>query len=515
MTALHHEGAHGPTTLRRAVLGVLLPGFTGTSAPDWLLDAARDGLAGVVLFGHNTPDVRTTAALTSALHDAAPDLLVTIDEEGGDVSRLEAATGSSIPSAAALGAIDDVRLTADVASALGRLLAACGVDLDLAPVLDVDTPGNPVIGTRAFGDDAGKVSRHGRAFVRGLRRGGVGACAKHFPGHGSTTVDSHVGLPRVDRSLDALRRTDLVPFVDAQHAGGTAGGMDAVMVAHVVVPELGPGPASLEPATVALARELGIDGPVITDALDMRAVSDGTHVGEAAVRAIEAGADLLCLGTTAGRDDASLLADAVDALTAALASGRLTADRLAASAERNARCAAAQRARRERATAPSGLEAATRALHNLAEVGRTAARAAVRWAGPPRPVITAPVVVDLRRRTDHAAGHRGRHVTDALHRRWEDLRMYRPDDVLPGSTDDPQRPVVLVTREAPGSDQERRRFAPLIGRPGTVVLHTGVPSSLEQWFEGTDGDSTSAVLAYGTGRATADAAVRLLAGGGR
>ncbi|MCZ2262747.1 glycoside hydrolase family 3 N-terminal domain-containing protein [Isoptericola sp. QY 916] len=224
--------------VRRAVHGVLLPGFTGTTPPAWLLDAARDGLAGVVLFAHNTPDVATTAALTTRLHDAEPDLLVATDEEGGDVSRLEAATGSSLPGAAALGAVDDVRLTGAAGEALGRLLAAAGVDLDLAPVLDVDTPGNPVIGVRAFGTDAEAVARHGVAFARGLQRGGVGTCAKHFPGHGSTTVDSHLALPVVEADARTLRGRDLVPFA-AAFAGGPGDegpAADALMTAHVVVP---------------------------------------------------------------------------------------------------------------------------------------------------------------------------------------------------------------------------------------------------------------------------------------
>ncbi|MEN5073676.1 glycoside hydrolase family 3 N-terminal domain-containing protein, partial [Isoptericola cucumis] len=313
----------------RAVLGVLLPGFTGTSVPGWLRDAARQGLAGVVLFGQNTPDLATTTDLTTALHELAPGLLVAVDEEGGDVSRLEARRGSSLPGSAALGLLDDERATHEAGEALGRLLAAVGVDLDLAPVLDVNRPENPVIGVRAFGSSPWLVARHGVAFARGLHRGGVAACAKHFPGHGSTTTDSHLELPVVDASLDELRRRDLAPFVAALEPDADGGpGLDALMTAHVLVPALGPAPASLEPAVVALARELGFAGPVITDALDMRAVSDGADVGEAAVRAVEAGADLLCLGTTQGRDDGALLRGAAQALEAAVRGGRVPLERL-------------------------------------------------------------------------------------------------------------------------------------------------------------------------------------------
>ncbi|PFG43839.1 beta-N-acetylhexosaminidase [Isoptericola jiangsuensis] len=516
MTATHPSAAPDGAALRRAVLGVLLPGFSGTTAPDWLLDAARDGLAGVVLFGHNTPDVATTARLTAQLHDVAPDLLVTIDEEGGDVTRLEAATGSSVPSPAALGTLDDVALTGEVARALGGLLAACGVDLDLAPVLDVDAPANPVIGTRAFGDDTDRVSRHGRAVVEGLHAGGVGVCAKHFPGHGSTTVDSHVGLPRVTASVAELRERDLVPYVAAHRDDDAGPALDAVMVAHVVVPELGPGPASLEPATVALARELGMDGPVITDALDMRAVSDGRNVGEAAVRAVQAGADLLCLGTTAARDDRALFEDAVAALTAAVSDGRVTVERLAGSAARTARCAAVQHDRRARTGVERGPEAALRALDVLRQVGRRAARATVSRTGESR-LSAAPLVVDLRRRTDHAAGDRGRHVTDALAQRWPGTTVVGPDEVaaamLAAGPGQDGHPVVLLTREPPQHDADADRCAALLAaRPDAVVLHTGVASALEGWLVRSGGVRPDVVLTLGAGRATADAAVDLLGG---
>ncbi|MFE7408105.1 glycoside hydrolase family 3 N-terminal domain-containing protein, partial [Isoptericola sp. NPDC057559] len=364
-----------PDATLRAVHGVLLPGFSGTTPPPWLADAARSGLAGVVLFAHNTPDLAATAALTASLHDLAPDLLVATDEEGGDVSRLEAATGSSLPGAAALGVADDAGLTRDAGEALGRLLTAAGVDLDLAPVLDVDAPGNPVIGVRAFGTDPEAVARHGAAFARGLQRGGAGTCAKHFPGHGSTTTDSHLELPVVAADLGTLRRRDLVPFAAALADDGAgpddAPALDTLMTAHVVVPALGPAPASLEPAVAALARELGHAGPVITDALDMRAVSDGADVGEAAVRAVEGGADLLCLGTTAGREDEALFRSAVDALVDAVRTGRLTPERLAASRRRTDALVARLRARRASlgAAGVPGADAARRAQESLAAIG--------------------------------------------------------------------------------------------------------------------------------------------------
>ncbi len=510
------------TEITRAAHGVLLPGFTGTEPPPWLVEAARAGLAGVVLFGHNTPDVATTAALTSRLHALAPGLLVATDEEGGDVSRLEAATGSSLPGAAALGLVDDEALTEAAGEALGRLLAATGVDLDLAPVLDVDTPGNPVIGVRAFGSSPGLVARHGAALVRGLHRGGAGACAKHFPGHGATTVDSHLALPVVEATVDELRRRDLAPFAAVLGPDADGGpGLDALMTAHVVVPALGPAPASLEPAVVALARELGFEGPVITDALDMRAVSDGADVGEAAVRAVEAGADLLCLGTTVGRDDEKLFRSALDALVAAVRGGRVGLDRLAASAARTARAVAAIRDRQARSGVRPGPAAAHAALETLGQVGRRAARQAVHAAGRElRPLAGAPDVVDLRTRLDHAAGRTAQHVQAAITERWPGAAAHPALDddgfaaLLAGlaGSDPGERPLVVVTREPlPGTAERDRVTALAAARPDLVVVHTGVPAEAGRWLAGLPGGMPAVVLACGTGRANAAAVVELLA----
>jgi beta-N-acetylhexosaminidase len=516
--------AAAPAAVRRAVLGVLLPGFTGTTPPAWLLAAARDGLAGVVLFAQNTPDPATTAALTRALHAAAPGLLVTLDEEGGDVSRLEAADGSSLPGAAALGVVDDEGLTREAGEALGRLLAAVGVDLDLAPVLDVASdPRNPVIGVRSFGPDPDLVARHARAFASGLRAGGVGACAKHFPGHGDTAVDSHLALPVVDVPLEVLRARELVPFaalagrggVGERHAGTAEPAVDAVMTGHLVVPALGPAPASLEPAATALLRSLGFDGPVITDALDMRAVSDGDRVGEVAVRAVEAGADLLCLGTTAGRYDEALFAAAADALAAAVGSGRLTVARLEESAARTRRAVAAIRARRAGRPGPD----AAAAHAALQDVGRRAAAAAARVrrgaSAATASAAAAPDVVDLRVRLDHAAGRRATHVQAAVARRWPGARELPldPGTGAPARRPDPGRPLVVVTREpVPGAAEHATLARLWDARRDLVVVHTGVPGAAEEWFGALPDGGPDVVLACGTGRANAAAAVDLLAG---
>lgn len=498
------------TDLRRAVLGVLAPGFSGPEAPAWLLDAAREGLGGVVLFAGNTPTLASTRTLTDALHDAGPQLVVAVDEEGGDVSRLEAVTGSGLPGLAALGVVDDLDLTRRTGAALGALLRSVGIDLDLAPVLDVASePRNPVIGVRSLGGDPALVARHGAALVEGLHDGGVAACGKHFPGHGATTVDSHLDLPELDADLETLRARDLPPF-----AAAVAAGLDALMTAHVRVPALGPSPASLEPAATALARDLGFTGPLVTDALDMGAVARDPGFGEACVRALEAGADLLCLGTTVGRDDEALFAQAVAAVTDAVQAGRLTPDRLHDAAARTdaLRERVAAYRRRTAALDPAAAVAA------LAAVGSETAGRAVTSTGPVG-VSTAPVLVDLRRRLNHAAGRTSPALAEALRRRWpgtlvvhgagsEDGRGERDGGVEQerGVERDPARPVVVLCREPLADAQEGAALdAVLAARPDAVVVHAGLAAAAP--------DATALVLAHGVGRVNADAVVALLARG--
>ena len=206
------------------------------------------------------------------------------------MTRLEAEHGSSYPGNLALGAVDDVALTEAVAGAIAGELAAAGVNLNLAPVADANTnPLNPVIGVRSFGADPELVARHVAAFVTGTQRQGVAACAKHFPGHGDTAADSHRELPVIEGDLD----TALLPFRAA-----IAAGTRAVMAGHLLVPALDDAPASLsEPILSGLLRgELGFDGLIVTDALEMAAVSSTYGVEEAAVRSLIAGADSLGLG---------------------------------------------------------------------------------------------------------------------------------------------------------------------------------------------------------------------------
>ncbi|WP_433130208.1 glycoside hydrolase family 3 protein [Micromonospora sp. CA-240977] len=327
--------------LRRLALGTLLAAYPGPVPPDWAVDLLADGLAGHTLFGTNVHDPAQVAASTAALRAGRPDALIAIDEEGGDVTRLAHATGSPYPGNAALGAIGDVALTRRVYQAIGAELATLGITVNLAPTVDVNTADeNPVIGTRSFGADPVRVAAHSAAAVTGLQAAGVAACAKHFPGHGATVADSHHELPTVDAPLSLLRHRDLPPF-----GAVIAAGARAVMTAHIRVPSLtGADPATFSRAVLVdlLRTDLGFTGAVITDALEMKgaAVAAG-GVGPAAVRALAAGADLLCIGA---RVDAELVERVAAEIVDALTDGRLATTRVEQAAGRAAELAAWTRA---------------------------------------------------------------------------------------------------------------------------------------------------------------------------
>jgi beta-N-acetylhexosaminidase len=347
--------ASGTDTLTRDALTVLQPGFPGTTAPDWLLRRLGEGLASVGLFGRNIASPEQLASLTAQLRSERDDVLVAIDEEGGDVTRLEVRTGSSFPGNHALGAVDDVDLTRAVAHELGRRLAECGVNLNWAPSADVNSnPSNPVIGVRSFGADPELVARHTAAYVTGLQAAGVAACTKHFPGHGDTAVDSHHALPRIDAESSVLERRELLPFRAA-----IAAGTRAVMSAHILVPTLDPDhPATLSPhiLTDLLRGRLGYDGLIVTDAIEMQAIAATYGIERGSVIAIAAGADALCVG--GGLADDETVRRLRDALVSAVRAGELPEERLAEAAERVrglarwAAAAAASATASEAATAP-------------------------------------------------------------------------------------------------------------------------------------------------------------------
>ncbi len=321
---------HSPEALRRLVVGTLMPGFVGTTVPEWVARESAAGLAAVCLYGANVVDPSQLFSLCASLRAAAPDLVVAVDEEGGDVTRLHYPTGSTQPGNALLGRLDDVSLTRDSAAAIGRELAAYGINLDLAPVVDVNSADdNPVIGVRSFGADAAHVARHSAVYVEGVQSVGVAACAKHFPGHGDTITDSHLALPTVHADADVLDVRELVPFRAA-----IAAGVACVMTSHIVVPALDPDrPATFSPTVLGdvLRGRLGFEGVIVSDALDMAGASAETGIPEAAVRALVAGCDLLCVGSETTEDE---FLEVVAAVVAAVEGGRLDTRRLEEAAAR-------------------------------------------------------------------------------------------------------------------------------------------------------------------------------------
>jgi beta-N-acetylhexosaminidase len=320
------------SSLDRDAAALLCVGFHGKTPSAEVLELIRRGVSGVILFSRNVESAEQVAELTAALKRAAGrPLLVTIDQEGGRVARLRAPQGfTELPPMRAVGAAGDERLAFEVGALLGRELRAVGIDQDYAPVVDVDTnPANPVIGDRSLSRDPDVAGRLGVALALGLQASGVAACGKHFPGHGDTSQDSHVDLPRLPHALDRLRRVELPPFRALAQAG-----VAAVMTAHVVFEALDAArPATLSPPVMRLLRdEVGFQGCCVSDDLEMKAVAGHFPIEEAAPGALAAGVDQLLVCHTA-----ALQHRTIDLLRGAVESGRVARARLAEATARVAR----------------------------------------------------------------------------------------------------------------------------------------------------------------------------------
>jgi beta-N-acetylhexosaminidase len=311
-------------SLDRDVAGLFCVGFHGTAPSPEVLELVRRGVYGVVLFARNVVDAEQVAGLVAALKRAAErPLLVCIDQEGGRVARLRAPQGfTELPPMRALGDSGDETLAREAGRLLGSELRAVGIDQDFAPVVDVDTnPANPVIGDRSLSRDPEVVARLGAALAQGLQAAGVAACAKHFPGHGDTSQDSHTDLPHLPHSLERLERVELVPFRALARAG-----VASVMTAHVVFDALDPRrPATLSPQVMRLLRErAGFDGCAISDDLEMKAVADHFPLEEAAPGTVAAGVDALLVCHRA-----EVQHRAIDLVRTAVEQGALPRERIA------------------------------------------------------------------------------------------------------------------------------------------------------------------------------------------
>lgn len=318
-------GSASDLTLEEQIGQLLMVGFPGTTpTPQLIKLIQRYHVGNIILFSRNVQSARQLHELTARLQELALEggqrqpLLIALDQENGMVQRLgEDAT--IFPGNMALGAVGSEQCAYEVALAAGQELRALGVNLNLAPVVDVNNnPANPVIGVRSFGEDPQQVARLACAQMRGYQDAGVATCLKHFPGHGDTATDSHLAMPTVPYEMERLERIELVPF-----KSGIAAGTDCVMSAHIYFSALMGTthlPATLSPAVIRrlLREQLGFQGVILTDCLEMNAVSETVGVGRGAVLAKQAGNDLILISHRYDRQLAG-----IEALKAAVQAGEI------------------------------------------------------------------------------------------------------------------------------------------------------------------------------------------------
>lgn len=492
MTDTEHPSARTapalPVDLDEAAHRCLVAGFEGTTAvPDTLKRLIDRGLGGVILFTRNVRDAEQVRRLTDTLRALRPDLLVAIDNEGGGIGHLVAAGAPEVPGSYALGVVDDPALTARCADALAGHLATLGITASYAPVADVQRQAdNPIVRTRAFGEESGLVSRHLSAWIAATEARGVASCAKHFPGHGGTLTDSHHELAVDPRPYDEL---DLAPFRAA-----IAAGVPMLMSAHVVFPALDANrPATLSRRILGdlLRHELEFDGVLVSDALEMKAIADRYGEAAGARIALAAGADQVIVAVA----DLGVTLECRDAVLEALREGVLGEDRVREAAGRVQRLVGRYATPAAEVTpwdAEAGLEAARRAV-----------RAHVLPAG-----VSGAHVVDL-----FPAPH------PALNWGGEDLltQVLAVDPTATGTAvsgepADPEgvageilakagdAPLVVATCDAGLYPwQGRLREALVARRPGAVQVATGLP----------DG---AALCSYGRGKVNLRAVAEVLVG---
>ncbi|KPH97548.1 glycoside hydrolase family 3 domain protein [Actinobacteria bacterium OK074] len=479
-----------PADLDEAVHRCLVAGFDGTTdIPDPLKQLIERGLGGVILFTRNIRDADQVRRLTADLRALRPDLLVGIDNEGGGIGHLVTADAPDVPGNHALGVADDPALTARCADALAAHLADLGIAVSYAPVADLQhTPSNPIVRTRSFGADPGHVSRHLASWITATEARGIASCAKHFPGHGGTVTDSHHDLA-VDPRPEAELRPDLEPFRAA-----VAAGVPMLMSAHVVFPALDPDrPATLSRRILhdLLRGELGFDGVLVTDALEMKAIADQYGEAAGARLALAAGADQVIVAVP----DLDTTLACRDAVLDALRDQTLSAERVFEAAGRVRRLA-------ERYPVPApgaGWDEAA---------GLEAARRAVR-SGPLPPPAPGAYCVDLFPPPHPALNWGGEDLLT-------ELRAVDPAVTGESVTGEPAdtdalvaavleradgRPLVVATYDAVLYPwQQHLRDALVTGRPDAVRIATGLPE---------DGD---ALCSYGRGRVNLRALAEVLAG---
>lgn len=328
------DAAVAAMSLNDKIGQMLMCGFDGTVASDEVLKLVADnGIGGVIYFARNVETPEQVALLTADLQKAAAEggkapLWISIDQEGGMVARITRGI-ALMPGGMAITAAGSLEDAYQAALISGRELAAMGINLNYAPVLDVNNnPQNPVIGVRSFGESPELAADYGAAMIRGYQEAGVAATAKHFPGHGDTDVDSHLDLPMIPHGRERMDQVELVPFRRA-----IAEGVDAMMSAHIYFPALEreklPVTLSKTVLTGLLREELGYQGIIMTDCMEMNAIAEHYGTVEASVRAVEAGADVVLVSHRADRQLA-----AMEAIRSAVTVGRISEARIDESVRR-------------------------------------------------------------------------------------------------------------------------------------------------------------------------------------
>lgn len=323
-------------TLEEQIGQLLMVGFPGTTpTPELIKLIQQYRIGNIIFFSRNAREVGQIAKLTTQLQQIAQEagqqypLLIAIDQENGMVQRL-GTDATILPGNMALGAIGSEQDAYDVAFTAGQELSALGINLNLAPVVDVNNnPANPVIGVRSFGEDPLEVARLATAELRGYHKAGIATCVKHFPGHGDTATDSHLAMPTVPYTMERLRQIELVPFESA-----ISSGTDVVMTAHIYFPTLAGSselPATLSPEVISglLRTQLGYSGIIMTDCLEMSAISETVGVGKGAALALQAGNDLILISHRYDRQLAG-----IEAIKAAVLAGEISREQIRQSAER-------------------------------------------------------------------------------------------------------------------------------------------------------------------------------------
>lgn len=306
-------------TVKEKIGQLVLVGIEGTTMDDTSRRLLKDyHVGGIILFKDNIESAQQSVDLLNELKKANAanpvPLWLSIDEEGGRVTRFPDEY-VKLPSSGKIGRSDDLTLTKQVGGLIAQKVSGVGINMVFAPVLDIDSnPNNPVIGDRSFGTTAETVSVQGIASMKGIQENGVVPVVKHFPGHGDTSVDSHLGLPVVDHDLKRLHELELVPFQQAIDEGA-----DVVMVAHLLMKSIDPDtPSSYSKPVIndLLREEMGFKGVVITDDMTMGAISGSTDVGEASVKSVVAGSNMILIGHEYALEEA-----VIQALTEAVDSG--------------------------------------------------------------------------------------------------------------------------------------------------------------------------------------------------